>query len=87
MSVLAHLLNDYLLVIFTDLIASTTGKKQSKQVAQEEAEAAEPVPERKGQWVTTAPTGEIAGCKMDGTVLEASKALVSYASDPESGQV
>lgn len=73
---------------FSDvLLPIITGKKQPKQAAQDEVETVETVPEKKGQWVTTAPTGEQVGCKLDGTTLKPSKALVSYASDPESGQV
>ena len=62
------------------------GKDQKQQISQEE-EAQEVPVERKGQWVTTAPTGERVSRKLDGTDVEVENALVSYASDPESGQV
>ena len=67
------------------VMAGKKGKDAKAQ--QEELENQEPVIEWKGQWVTTSPTGERVGKKLDGSAVELSNALVSYASDPESGQV
>jgi len=70
-------------------LSLTVGKKTKDQKAQQNIDEPEPdqSQERRGQWVTTAPTGERTGRKMDGTTLELPNALISYASDPESGQV
>lgn len=71
----------------SSLILSAGKRGKDAKAQQEEPENQEPVIEWKGQWVTTSPTGERVGKKLDGTAVELSNSLVSYASDPESGQV
>lgn len=68
------------------LTAGRRGKDQKQQPSQDDIDAEQP-PQIQGQWVSTKPTGERSGVKLDGTIFEVENALVSYASDPESGQV
>ncbi|XP_067947410.1 sperm-associated antigen 17-like [Watersipora subatra] len=67
--------------------SSKKGKDQKALISQEELDALEAPVERKGQWITTAPTGERVGLKLDGTAVQMENALTSYASDPESRQL